>query len=481
MTASSKYLSEDTISAISTSSGGAISIIRMSGPQAFSILSKTTRTDPTRRELESRKMHRAFLFDESQTVLDDALFVRFVGPNSYTGEDLVEFHTHGGGFIAHRLLETLNTLGSRQALPGEFSFRAVRNGKMTLFQAQAVVDLITASNETAVTLALEKLSGTQNEQLEKLAASLRKVSILSEIGIDFADQDVDEVSLPQLKKHTAQIIPLLQKIKNSYHRGIRIQTGTRVVFMGLPNAGKSSFFNALLGEDRSIVSEIAGTTRDIVREKMTLRGKTQTVTLRLEDTAGLRKTNNTIEKIGIEKTTAALREADLILSIVDSSQTLDSALDAIQKQWGALIDAKLDTAEITRLTGRTMGILTKCDVTNPEIIEELIPKLQKNGVQTWIQTSALTGDGIAQVVESIVDFCEKQTQREKGELMLTRPDHFTATKAALNHLDRALEAPEVDLFASDVRQALHALGSLIGETQPDDILGRIFSDFCIGK
>ena len=181
------------------------------------------------------------------------MFARFVAPQSFTGEDLVEFHLHGGAYLASRVLEVVLALGARQALPGEFSFRAVRNGKMTLSQATAVADLISAANDGAISLALEKLSGTQHRLISSLAQNLRTLSALGEIGIDFSDQDVDEVALPRLKERLAPIVSSLTLLQNSYGRGMRIQEGVSVAFVGLPNAGKSSFFNALLGEDRSIV------------------------------------------------------------------------------------------------------------------------------------------------------------------------------------------------------------------------------------
>lgn len=465
------YLSEDTIAAISTEVGGAISVVRISGKQAFEALERITRSSQACLS-EPRKMTRAHLFLENGELLDDALFVRFLNPQSYTGEDLVELHTHGGGFIAYRLLETLLSHGVRQALPGEFSFRAVRNGKMTLFQAQAVADLISASNENAIALALEKLSGNQNELIEGLSTGLRKIAVLGEIGIDFADQDLDEVSLPQLKKQIASTLTVLRNLENSYSRGIRVQEGVRVAFVGLPNAGKSSFFNALLGEDRSIVSEIAGTTRDVIREKLTLRGKRQTITLRLEDTAGLRATDNPIEKIGIQRTHHSLREADLLLFVVDPT----ISFGATQAQWETL--QKSSQQELSK---KTLGILAKSDLISEENRLEWISRLKTLGIPSWSATSSVTGDGISDAVNTIVDFCENWTHREKGELLLTRMDHYTAVKATLIHLERAMGASEIDLFASDVRQALHSLGPLIGDTLPDDILGKIFSDFCIGK
>jgi tRNA modification GTPase len=465
------YLSEDTIAAISTEVGGAICVVRLSGTQAFAILERVTQ-NPNSAKTEERKLVRAQLYGPEQSPLDDALFVRFVNPQSYTGEDLVEFHVHGGGFIAHRLMESLLQLGARQALPGEFSFRAVRNGKMNLFQAQAVVDLIAASNENAVSLALEKLGGSQNHLLQSLSSSLRKIAVMGEVGIDFADQDIEEVSLPALRKQVLSTQETLTRLRDTYSRGMCLQEGIRVAFVGLPNAGKSSFFNALLGEDRSIVSEHAGTTRDVIREKLVLRGQRQTITLRLEDTAGLRTTENPIEKIGIQRTVSSSREADLILFIVDPH----TPFEAVVEQW----DQLKNNSNIP-LGDKTLGILTKSDLISENQAQAQIPLLQKLGISQWAITSAQNGSGMTQSVNTIVEFCEKWTRRDKGELLLTRLDHFKAVQAALEHLVRAQQASEIDLFASDIRQSLYSLGPLIGETLPDDILGQIFSDFCIGK
>lgn len=492
-----KYLSEDTIAAIASPTGGAIAIIRVSGPEAFDTLGRLTQNEKNKNS-PPRQMTRCPVFslggslpgqlleqlpEQLPEQLDDALFVRFVAPKSYTGEDLVEYHLHGGNFIAHRFLEELLRLGVRQALPGEFSFRAVRNGKMSLFQAQAVADLISSSNENAVSLALEKMSGSQNQFLADLAEGLRQIAVFGEVGIDFADQDIEEVSLPALKTRLQSRIEILEALKTSYQRGLRLQEGVKVVFAGLPNAGKSSFFNALLGEDRSIVTDIAGTTRDVIRETLTLRGKRSTLTLRLEDTAGLRTADNVIEKIGIERTRSAAAQADLILYLVDPF----SSPEAVQEQW-KLLNSHLSHsgASKTPLANKTIGIFTKTDLLDPEgsssiLSPESLQNFKDLNIKTWVPTSATTGDGISSAIEQIITFCESWTRRSPGELILTRLDHLSAVDEALSHLYRGRDATEIDLFAADIRQSLHSLTPLIGETLPDDLLGRIFSDFCIGK
>ncbi|CAM6053549.1 unnamed protein product, partial [Sphagnum tenellum] len=478
----------DTIAGISTQPGGAIAIVRMSGSRSIEALKGVTRLPSW--ELSPRKLVRATLLTQRGELLDDALVAVFPNPHSYTGEDLVEFNLHGGSFIASRLMETLVSYGIRQALPGEFSFRAVKNGKMSLFQAQAVADLIGASNQNALSLALEKLSGSQNQILDTLASDLRQLATLAEVGIDFADQDVEEVSLPHLKLKIKPLLDFLDRLASSFDRGFRLQEGIHVSFIGLPNAGKSSFFNCLLGEDRSIVSETPGTTRDTIRERLTLKGKNSTITLRLEDTAGLRKTDHPIELMGIQKSHASLLSADLILFVIDpgmvagmdpgtdSGMAPESELEAIKHQWDTLIESSKDSS----LHTRTIGILTKADQFDKQHLNSVRESLDNSlKLFSWATTSSLTGEGIPEAVAEIIRFCEKWTQRDPGELILTRLEHLNCVQDATHHLKRAQSASEIDLFASDIRQALHGLSPLIGETASDDILGKIFSNFCIGK
>lgn len=341
---------------------------------------------------------------------------------------------------------------------------------MAVSQAQAVADLIGASNDGAVALALEKMSGTQNRLLQEIAVQLRQLAMLGEIGIDFSDQDVDEVSLPNLRKKISGLTDRLQRLRGSYARGSRLQDGVSVAFIGLPNAGKSSFFNALLGEDRSIVSEIAGTTRDVVRERLTLRGREGSVSLRLEDTAGLRNAEDVIERMGIERSHKAARDADLLLLVVDAGSD-EAALELLEQQW----------KQVGRPDAKSLGILTKCDLHAAPTIEALQTRLKVFGKIQWHETSAVTGEGISEAADRIIEFCSRWTRRDRGEVLLTHLDQVNAVSEAIDHLERALEAPEIDLFASDVKHALRALGPLIGETLPDDILGQIFSKFCIGK
>lgn len=462
------YLAEDTILAVATALGGAVAIVRVSGPATRAAVAALV---PSLREApEPRKLVRARLSERSGAPIDDALVAFFAAPNSYTGEDCAEFQIHGGAFVAQRLIEALRAEGLRPALPGEFSFRAVRNGKMSITEAQAVADLIGATNDAAATLALEKMSGTQNRLIRDLAESLRTLAMLGEVGIDFSDQDVDEVSLPTLKRRAGSVLETLERLRASYQRGSRIQDGVGVAFVGLPNAGKSSLFNALLGEDRSIVSEIAGTTRDVVRERLTLTGTSGSVTLRLSDTAGLRDADDQVERMGVERTVQVASEADLILVVADASRIQES-LEVLSVQWKRLGAPR----------EKAIGILTKCDLASDAAQAFGEASLMALGLSQVHRTSAKDGAGVQEAAQGIADFCSSWVRRDRGEVVLTRYDHLAAVEGAIEQLTRALGAQEIDLFASDVRHALNALSPLIGETLPDDILGQIFSSFCIGK
>jgi tRNA modification GTPase len=461
----SAYLSEDTIAAVATAFGGPTAMIRVSGPACSGVLARITDSPVDR--FSERKLVRASLFTRESTQIDDALVARFKCPDSFTGEDVLEFHVHGSPFVAETLLQTLIQYGVRQALPGEFSFRAVRNGKFDITQAQATAELIAASNSEAVSLALEKMSGTQNRLFSSLAEELRKLASLAELGIDFADQDVDEVSLPTLKRSLGGIRSTLQKLYDSFDRGSRIQDGLKATFVGLPNAGKSSFFNALLGEDRSIVSEIPGTTRDVVHERLTLRGERASITLRLEDTAGLRESADRIETFGVERTRKSASAADLVLLVVD----VQSDLEETFKEWRALGSPQQ----------KTLGILSKVDLVSAAHVAKMKANLAPLGLSCWVETSSNTGLGISAAVEEIVRFCSRWTKRAQNEVLLTRLDHQQAVASALEHLDRARLAEDSALFAADLRQGLVALAPVIGTTLPDDLLAQIFSEFCIGK
>ncbi|OFZ83290.1 MAG: hypothetical protein A3K03_13195, partial [Bdellovibrionales bacterium RIFOXYD1_FULL_44_7] len=366
--------------------------------------------------------------------------------------------------------------GARQALPGEFSFRAVRNGKISISEAQATADLIAAKNSEAANLALEKLAGSQRRIIGDVEKTLKELAVLSELDVDFSDQDLEADKLAELKQKAFQSVAELQRLSASFERGSKVQEGVRVALVGLPNSGKSSFFNALLGEDRSIVSAIAGTTRDIVRESLTLRGVHSSVTLKLEDTAGLRASETVVEEMGIQRTLRSAREADLILLIYDGS-SLPSQDEAVLHEW-----QKLKTQQESQ--SRTIGIITKCDLIDKEKQKQIQKKLEARAAIRWLVTSAKQGQGITESAETIAEVCEKFIHRSPGEVLLTHVEHKRAVDEAIEHLERAQKAEGSEFFSSDIRHAIIALAPLTGDSIQgisEELLQTIFSRFCIGK
>lgn len=460
------YLSNRTIAALCSPTGGAICVLRISGESALAIAEKLSQKKIEHADFKKSK--RVWLSASDGRRLDDALMLPFKAPKSFTGEDVVEFFLHGSPIIAQKVLDEIFSLGARLALPGEFSFRAVKNGKIMLSQAEAVKELIQAENDFALDLALEKLSGSQHALIDQIRTDLMQLVTLSEVGIDFSDQDIDEVSLPRLKGRLHKIGVALKELQGSFDRGKRFTDGVPVSVFGLPNAGKSSFFNALLGEDRSIVSNIAGTTRDVVREKLNLKGDVGYVTFKLSDTAGLRKGQDQIEEIGIERTLKAAQESDLILIVIDGKNPKPAEVEQFLKQ----VELKNKTC---------LSIVTKKDLLSlneQEQIKELCKGLP--GPQALF-ISSKTLEGIHEVSKEMARLAEKKLMRVPGEVVLTQIEHVNAVNQTLSCLDRAEQAFDLVLFSTDIRHGMNELGPLIGETLPDDVLGKIFSDFCIGK
>jgi len=417
---------------------------------------------------DHRRAKRVWIKDRVGKVLDDAVILPFFGPNSFTGEDCVEIFLHGSPMIAHKVLDVCFLEGARLALPGEFSFRAVKNGKLLLSQAEAIKEVIAADNDFSLELALEKLSGSQHRLVEKIRGELLQLCTLSEVGIDFSDQDIDEVSLPRLKDRLAVIRRDLSVLQGSFDRGKRFKEGVPVSIFGLPNAGKSSFFNALLGEDRSIVSDVAGTTRDVIREKINLSGTQGQVTLRLSDTAGLRSADDRVEGIGIERSLKAAQESDLVVVVLDGLdqefESISSYLDSISKEGKDLI-----------------FVVSKLDLLGVSKQEHFKAEIAGRFSSQVRFVSSVTLEGIHEVASELANRAELRLSRKPGEVVLTQVEHVRAVECCLSALSRAETAFDLVLFATDIRHGMNDLGPLIGETLPDDVLGKIFSDFCIGK
>jgi tRNA modification GTPase len=462
----SGYFSNRTIIALTTPTGGALCGLRISGSLAIGIGCSLIGTELTHED--HRRARRAWIRDGNGKRLDDCLFLPFFAPHSFTGEDSVEVFLHGSPMIAQRVLEECFRLGARLALPGEFSFRAVKNGKLQLSQAEAIKELIAADNDFSLELALEKLSGSQHQLVESIRAEMLQLCTLSEVGIDFSDQDIDEVSLPRLKDRLKGITQKLKSLLGSFDRGKRFSDGVPVSVFGLPNAGKSSFFNALLGEDRSIVSDIAGTTRDVVREKINLRGSAGQVALRLADTAGLRKSQDLVEGLGIERSIKAAGDSDVVIVVMDG---LDPGFD--------LVKGYLDG--IPKNGQDFLFVISKHDMVEDSNRDSLVISAERIFASKPLLISSLSLFGIHEVALRLAELAEGRLKRNPGEVILTQVEHVRAVGETLSILERAESASDLVLFATDLRHGINALGPLIGETLPDDVLGKIFSDFCIGK
>lgn len=462
------YFSTDTIVAVIAPPGGALSAIRISGTDAHAIIRALTKKEPPKNTHEL--VRRTIYFGDR--AIDDATVVCFHGEKSFTGEDSAEIFLHGSPWVTEQTIESCIQQGARQALAGEFSFRAVRNGKMDLVQAQAVADLITAKNESAATLALEKLSGQLSKELQSLAEGLRTLTVQSELGIDFSDQDIAELELTKLKKHIIPIERALKELFDGFDRGRRIQDGIRLALIGSPNAGKSSFFNALLGENRAIVSDQAGTTRDTLREVISLRSESGvSVQVRLSDTAGIRSSQDAIEQDGVQRSKNELAQADLVVAVANPTQ----------EGWAQ----KLDEISAATSGARMVLVLTHADRLSGEqsiqITQESAAWVAAGRFAAVHLVSSVTGQGVSASARGLAAVALSLLERKPGEILITSIEQREAVGQALACLKRASEAQAHDLFAADLKQALLVLSDVIGATPPDAILNRIFSQFCIGK
>lgn len=471
----STYLRENTIIALATPLGGAIAVLRVSGSNAGRFLSALTK----RKDFSPRELTHCQLLDSTGHPLDDAMVVWFQAPQTFTGEEMAEIHIHGNALIAREILALAAKNGVEQALPGEFAFRAVRNQKLTLSQAQALPDLLEAKSSRAVTQALHALSGGESEILLEVFSEIKEILVRCEAEVDFSDQaHVTESAraFEDLKKNLKRQLNQLKKIQATFQQGRAGTEDFTVTLMGLPNAGKSSLFNSLLGESRSIVTEIPGTTRDVVSEQVVFTDGQQSLLLRLEDTAGVRELceNETgeekIEREGIEKTRRQVLEADLLLWVIDASTFVEKTTrDFLEK-----LDLNAESQS------RLLPCLTKIDL----LVEGALCSIEKKFLKTVGLTSVLgvsskTHHGISNLIEEIL-IRYSETLKAVGEKP-NRAQYKVWVDQAFISLQRGIEASDFEFMASDLRRALAELAPLVGEVTSEDILQEIFSRFCIGK
>lgn len=448
----------DTIAAIATATGrGGVGILRVSGPKAQQIAATLLK-----QPLQPRHAHYCAFYSQAGEILDQGIALFFPGPNSFTGEDVLELQGHGGPVILDLLLREITRLGVRLARPGEFSERAFLNDKLDLAQAEAIADLIDATNEQAARNALHSLQGAFSVRINELVEALIQLRIYVEAAIDFPEEEIDFLSDGHVANAFAHIEQRLEAVFREAKQGVLMRDGMRVVIAGRPNAGKSSLLNALSGRDSAIVTSIEGTTRDVLREHIHIDG----MPLHIIDTAGLRDSPDEVEQIGIQRAWQEIRQADRILLLVDARSSDEQQPEIL---WPEFVSQLPDPNKLTL-------IRNKIDLTN-----EACGYLNKE--HSAIGISAATGAGIDILKQHLKDTMGYQQTGEGG---------FTARRRHLDALERAqtyLNAGKAqlhgyaagELLAEDLRQAQNALSEITGQFTPDDLLGRIFSSFCIGK
>ena len=455
----------DTICAISTATGnGAIAIVRLSGPQATAIAKKVFSARRHNFDIDSQPSHTAVLgtISNNGSPIDEVLLTVFRAPHSFTGEDVVEFGCHGSQYIQQQILQTLIANGARMAAPGEFTQRAFLNGKMDLSQAEAVADLIASTGAASHRVALNQMRGGISTELAHLRDELLKTISLVELELDFSEEDVEFADRSQLRTLLNNIGAEIDRLIKSFSLGNAIKNGVPVAIIGEPNVGKSTLLNAILKEDRAIVSDIAGTTRDAIEDTINIDG----ITYRFIDTAGIRQTTDTIENLGIEKTFQKISRAAIVIAMFDAADTAEKITASLGE-----IEARMteDAALIV--------VLNKCDLHNANLSTVSSPKLLGQ-----VSISAKSGN-----IDSLIDLLtSKMRQQNTDDVIITNARHYNALLLAREALDRATiklnSNTETDLLAIDIHDIIDSLGTIIGsEITPDEVLGNIFSHFCIGK
>ena len=465
----------DTITAIATAPGsGAIAVIRISGTHAISIADKIflARTGkPLSSQQPNTIVYGAVKDDE--TIIDDVLVSFFKAPHSYTGEDTIEISCHGSLFIQQKLLNLIISMGARMAEPGEFTQRAFLNGKMDLSQAEAVADLIASSSAAAHQTAIKQMRGGFSNKLQELRDGLMHFASLVELELDFSEEDVEFAERKELTQLINKIMHTTKKMMDSFALGNVIKQGIPVAIVGKTNVGKSTLLNTLLNEDKAIISEYAGTTRDAIEDMISIEG----YAFRFIDTAGIRDTDDKIESIGINKTYEKLSQASIVLLLTEPSETPESINLAIEN-----IKRRMDNKN-----SKLIVLLNKADMARKSDIQQKsnkshYPALSEN--DQLLAISAKNKVNIDQLNEALLSIVKDATQ-DAFDVIVTNVRHYEALKQsyhALQQVNNGLkDGVSEEFLARDIREALHYLGLITGEVTTDDILGNVFKNFCIGK
>lgn len=442
----------ETICALATAIGqSGIGVVRVSGP-----LSKTIANKLLQIELKPRHAYYGSFYDKDSNKIDKGVSIYFPGPNSYTGEDVIEFQGHGGMSVLRKLLETATYFGARLAEPGEFTKRAFLNGKMDLVQAEAVQDLIQSSSEQSALSAVRSLTGEFSEKINHLLADLTSLRVFVEATIDFSDEEIDFLESHEVSAKLQTLKNLLLEILESANQGAILRDGLYVTIAGKPNAGKSSLLNALTKQPSAIVTDIAGTTRDVLKETIHIDG----MPLHIIDTAGLHNSNNIIEQEGIRRAHTEINNADVVLLVYDAKDKLADL---------SILPESVKNKPIIYIRNKIDLLKAKAKINEVEN-------------QTEVSLSAKNGDGIDLLRQALSEVAGYNPDGEG--VFLARKRHILAIDLTLNYINSAIEQLEggaSELVAEDLRQAGMSLGTITGEFSSDDLLGEIFSSFCIGK
>ena len=464
---------DETISAIATPAGeGGIGIIRMSGEHAVDIADKIFRNFKGKaiRQFSPRKALYGYVINEKQVIVDEAICIVMYAPNSYTCEDVVEIQCHGGSVVMREILDLTLRLGARLAQPGEFTKRAFLNGRIDLSQAQSVMDVINAKTKASLAVAMVHLSGDFSDKIKKIRHEILSMIAHLEASIDFPEDDIEALDMDDIRERIKLISAKIKLIADSAETGIILREGLKTAIIGKPNAGKSSIMNLLLGQERAIVTDVPGTTRDSIEEYVNLGG----IPLRLIDTAGIRETDDVVEKIGVEKAYLYANRAELVLAVFDTAEELTDEDNEI-------------ISLLEKCTGNIIILLNKIDLEG-EFRNDIVNKFknyQNKKIRGIISISAKKGDGKEKLVNLVSDivYGGKISKYESNVICDARQGEILRQATAL--LNESLNTVEMgmseDFIVIDLRSAWEKLGEITGETLDDGIVDQIFSNFCIGK
>ena len=452
----------DTIAAISTPRGeGGIGIIRISGDKSFEILDRIFNTKNPNRDLGFYKFNYGFIHDNGK-IVDEVMAVRMKAPKTYTCEDVVEINCHGGHLISEKVLELVLKNGARHAEQGEFTKRAFMNGRIDLSQAEAVMDIIHGKTEKSISLSLEQLRGDLRDKIASFKKALLDVTAHVNVVLDYPEEGIDDPLPSNLRENLENVYAEADRLISSYDKGKKIKEGIKTVIAGKPNVGKSTLLNSLLKEERAIVTHIPGTTRDVIEEIINIKG----IPLVLTDTAGIRKTEDIVENIGVEKSKKFIENADLVLLVLDASRELE-------------IEDREVIEEIQNHNKKTIVLLNKIDLERKIELEEF-------NLENILEISAKDNIGIEDMEERIYSYIVEENVEDSSEkLIITNIRHKTAlekTKDAIRNIFETIDAGmPMDLISVDLKEALDSLSEITGEISSEDILDHVFGNFCVGK